>query len=45
VTQRSGELTELGVRLPAALIGKPEIEITLTNGNPEPLKFGFLEIR
>jgi hypothetical protein len=44
-TQRSGELTELGVRLPAALIGKAEIEITLTNGNQEPLKFGFLEIR
>jgi hypothetical protein len=45
VTQRSGELTELGVRLPAALVGKAEIEITLANGNPEPLKFGFLEIR
>jgi hypothetical protein len=44
-TQPSGELTELGVRLPAALIGKAEIEITLTNGNQEPLKFGFLEIR
>ena len=45
VMQRGGELTELGVRLPAALVGKPEIEVTLSNGNPEPLKFGFMEIR
>jgi hypothetical protein len=45
VTQRSGELTELGVLLPAALVGKAEIEVTLSNGNAEPLKFGFLEIR
>ena len=45
VMQRGGELTELGTRLPAALIGKPEIEVTLSNGNPEPLKFGFMEIR
>lgn len=45
VMQRGGELTELGVRLPAALIGKPEIKVTLSNGEPEPLKFGFVEIR
>ena len=42
---RTGELTELRVRLHAALIGKPEIEIELTNGEPEPLRFGYLEIR
>jgi hypothetical protein len=45
VTPRSGESTELGVRLPAALIGKPEIEVTLSNGGPGPLKFGYAEIR
>jgi hypothetical protein len=45
VTQRSGELTELSVHLPVALVGKPEIEVTLSNGNAEPLKFGFVEIR
>jgi len=45
VTQRGGELTELRVRLPAALIGKAEIEVTLSNRDPEPLKFGFVEIR
>jgi hypothetical protein len=43
--QRGGELTELEIRLPAAFITKPEIEVALSNGNPEPLKFGFLEIR
>jgi hypothetical protein len=42
---RNGELTELAVSLPAVLIGKPEIGVTLSNGNPEPLRFGFLEIR
>jgi hypothetical protein len=45
LVQRGGELTELEIRLPAALITKPEIEVALSNGNPEPLKFGFLEIR
>ncbi len=42
---RSGEPAELGVRLPAALTGHPEIEVTLSNGSREPLKFGFLELR
>ena len=45
VNQRGGELTELRIRLPAALMSKSEIEVTLSNGNPEPLKFGFVEIR
>ena len=45
VTQRSSELTELGIRLPAALAEKPELELTLSIGSPEPLKFGFAEIR
>jgi len=45
VTRRSGELTELAVRLPAGLIGKPEIEVTISNGSAEPLKFGFVEVR
>jgi hypothetical protein len=45
VTQRGGELTELDVRLPGALIGKPEIEVTFLNANPEPLKFGYVEMR
>jgi hypothetical protein len=44
-TQRSGELTVMRLRLPAALIGKAEIEMTIWNGNPEPLKFGYVEIR
>jgi hypothetical protein len=45
VTQRSGELTELSVRLTAALVGKAQVEVTLSNGSPEALRFGFLEIR
>jgi len=45
ILSRSSELTELGVRLPAELTGKADIEVTLLNGNPEPLKFGFVEIR
>jgi hypothetical protein len=45
VTQRGGELTELGVRLPAALVGKPEIEVALSNGGAKPLKFGYVEVR
>ena len=43
--KKGGELTELQFRLPAALIGKPEIEVSLSNANPEPLKFGYVEIR
>ena len=45
VIERSGELTQSVVPLPAALMGKPELEVTISNGNPEPLKFGFLEVR
>jgi hypothetical protein len=45
MVQRGGELTELRVRLPDALIGKPEIEVTMSNGEAEPLKFGFVEVR
>jgi hypothetical protein len=45
VTQRGGELTELDVRLPGALIGRPEIEVAFLNANPEPLKFGYVEMR
>jgi hypothetical protein len=45
VIQRSGELTELSARLPATLIGKAEIEVTLSNDNAAPLKFGYIEIR
>ena len=41
IVERTGELTEFAVSLPAA----PEIEVTLTNGSPEPLRFGFLELR
>ena len=45
VVQRGGELTELAVRLPPALLGNPEIEVMLMNNNPEPLKFGYIEVR
>jgi hypothetical protein len=45
VVLRSGELTELVARLPAAVVGKPEIEVTISNGEAEPLEFGFVEIR
>jgi hypothetical protein len=45
VTHRGGELTELRVRLPAGLVGKAEIEVMLSNGGAESLKFGFVEIR
>lgn len=45
IVERGSELTELGVRLPAAVTAKPEIEVSLTNGGPEPLKFGFVETR
>ncbi|HXM45962.1 MAG TPA: hypothetical protein VN924_32305 [Bryobacteraceae bacterium] len=43
--QRSGDLTEFGVQLPAALAGEPVLEVTLSNGEPEPLKFGYLDVR
>jgi hypothetical protein len=39
------ELSEFGARLPSALIGKEVVEITLSTDSPQPLKFGFLEIR
>jgi hypothetical protein len=45
VVRRGGELTELSVRLPDALIGKTETEVTFSNGEPEALKFGFVEVR
>lgn len=43
--QRSGDLTEFGVQLPAALAGKRVLQVTLSNGEPEPLKFGYLDVR
>ena len=43
--ERGGELTELAVRLPGTLVGQAEIQVTLSNRDSEPLKFGFLEIR
>ena len=43
--KRSGELTELGVHLPSAIIGKSEIDVTLSNGSQEPLRFGYVELR
>jgi len=43
--RRGGELTELSVGLPAALVGKAEIEVTLSNGEAEALKFGYVELR
>jgi hypothetical protein len=42
---RGGELTEMSVRLPAALVGKTEIEVALANGGAQPLRFGYVEIR
>jgi hypothetical protein len=45
VVQRGGELTELSVRLPAAVIGKPAVDVTLSNGEPDALEFGYVEIR
>ncbi len=45
VTERNGELTLLAAPLPAAAAGRPEISITLSNPAPDPLRFGFLEIR
>ena len=45
VTQRDGELTEMAVHLPPALLGNPEIEVMLMNNNPAPLKFGYVEVR
>jgi hypothetical protein len=39
------ELSEFGAKLPAAVIGKEAVEITLSTDSPQPLKFGFLEIR
>jgi hypothetical protein len=43
--ERGGDLTELNIRLPDALATRPEIKLTLSNADPDPLKFGFLEIR
>jgi hypothetical protein len=45
VMHRDGELTELTVRLPATLIDQSNIEVTLSNANQEPLKFGYVEVR
>lgn len=45
IVRRGGELTEWAVRLPAALPGKPEIEVTLSNSGAKPLRFGFVEMR
>ena len=45
VSQRTGELTELEMRLPVTLAGKPEIEVTLASSGAEPLRFGFVELR
>jgi hypothetical protein len=45
VMHRGGELTELAVRLPATLIEQSNIEVTLSNAGPDPLKFGYVEIR
>ncbi|MGO4881167.1 MAG: hypothetical protein ACLP59_10135 [Bryobacteraceae bacterium] len=44
VTQRGGELTELAAPPPADLLGKREVELTLTNLDPAPLKFGYVEV-
>ncbi len=40
-----GETAELRVVLPADLIRRPQIEISLENGGAKPLRFGFVEIR
>jgi hypothetical protein len=43
--RRDYELSEFGARLPPAVAGKEVVEITLSTDSPQPLKFGFLEIR
>lgn len=45
VMHRSGELTELTVRLPPTLSEGANVEVTLSNTNPEALKFGYVEVR
>jgi len=45
LAQRSGELTEFAASLPTGLIGQSTLEVLLVNESPEPLRFGFLEMR
>jgi hypothetical protein len=44
IAHSGGELTELSVNLPA-VNGKPDLEVSLTNAESTPLRFGYLEIR
>ncbi len=39
------DLSEFAAALPPALAGAKDLEITLTTDVPDPLKFGYLEIR
>jgi hypothetical protein len=39
------ELSEFAARLSPSLTGKEMVEITLSTDSPQPLKFGFFEIR
>ena len=43
--RRDYELSEFAARLPSSLMRKEVVEITLSTGSPQPLKFGFFEIR
>ncbi len=45
VAQRNTDSTEFAIQLPAAFIGAPRLDLTLSNQSPAPLRFGFLEIR
>ena len=42
---RSNGMSEFGAGLPSECIGKDEIDLALSSGGPEPLTFGFVEIR
>jgi hypothetical protein len=43
--RRDYELSEFGAALPSSLIGKDAVDVSLRSDAPEPLNFGFAEIR
>ncbi len=43
--QRDFDLSEFSAALPQLLIGREEVEISLSADTSEPLKFGFVEVR
>jgi hypothetical protein len=45
LNHRDYELSEFVAALPAGLIGRDVVDVSLSTSSAEPLKFGYLEIR